>query len=281
MARILVVTDSTCDLPAEWIRQYDIRIVPTYVQFGQESFADDGVQITRTEFYHRMVSSPFHPTTAAGSVGETSEAMARALNDADHVIGITAAAQLSGLFNTFRLAAEDTDPARVTLIDSRQTSMGLGWQVYVAASMAQAGASVETITLRIQRMQPFIEVYAALDTMEHLRRSGRVGWATAVMGNLFQIKPIVSLHEGVVSSVARVRTSHRLFEALVELAHHLAPFDYLAIMHTVNPNGAQRLRDALADIRPETPVPIVDATPVLGVHVGPNGIGLGIVRKIT
>lgn len=279
MARILVMTDSTCDLPAAWIEQRDIRVVPTYVQFGQESLADDGVQITRAEFYRRMVSSPIHPTTAAGAVGETTGVMVRALAEADHVIGITVAAQLSGIFNTFRLTAEATDPARVTIVDSHQTSMGLGWQVLVAAEMAQAGADVPAIVAWIRAMQPRTEVYAALDTMEHLRRSGRVGWAAGMVGSLFQIKPIVSLYEGVVSSVTRVRTSQRLFDTMVELAHRAAPLDYLAILHTVNPDGAQRLLEALADIHPETPVPIVDATPVLGVHVGPNGLGLGIVRK--
>ncbi|WP_119072614.1 DegV family protein [Aggregatilinea lenta] len=279
MDRIRIVTDSTCDLPAAWIEQFDIRIVPTYVQFGDESLADDGVQITRAGFYQRMVSAPIHPTTAAGSVGESADAIARALDGAEHVIGITAAAQLSGIFNTFRLAAEETDPARVTVIDSRQTTMGLGWQVYVAAEMARDGASVEAITATLEGMQPRTDVYAALDTMEHLRRSGRVGWATAVVGSLFQIRPIVRLHEGVVSAVARVRTSQRLFDAMVELAHETAPFDYLAVMHTVNPEGAQRLLEALADIHPKTPVPIVEATPVLGVHVGPKGLGLGIVRK--
>lgn len=279
MARILVVTDSTCDLPPEWLRQRDIRVVPTYVQFGKESLADDGVQITRNEFYRRMVSSPVHPTTAAGAVGETTEAITQALSEADQVIGITAAAQLSGIFNTFRLAAEATDPNRVTIIDSHQTSMGLGWQVYVASEMARTGADMASIVASVRAMQPRTEVYAALDTIENLRRSGRVGWATAMVGSLFQIKPIVSLYEGVVSSVTRVRTRQRLFDSMVELAHRAAPLDYLAVMHTVNPDGAQRLLEALADIRPETPVPIVDATPVLGVHVGPNGLGIGIVRK--
>jgi len=279
MPRILILTDSTNDLPAEWIRQYDIRVIPTYVHFDMESLADDGVQLTRSDFYTRLAASSILPTTAAPSVGEVLTVMEKALQDADQVVAITAAASLSGLYNTFRLAAEQTAPDRVTLIDSRMTSMGMGWQVLTAAEMAQAGASTEEIKARMLDIQPRSHVWAALDTMEYLRRSGRVSWAAAMVGGLFQIKPLIHLHDGSVGSAARVRTSHRAFETLVEIAHQAAPLERLAVLHTQNMAGARQLLDALVDIRPDSAVPIVDVTPVIGVHVGPNGLGLGVVQK--
>jgi DegV family protein with EDD domain len=279
MSRILIMTDSTCDLPADWIRRHDIRIVPTYVHFGQESLADDGVQLRRTEFYERLATSSTQPTTAAPPVGQTIEVMSQALADADHVVGITAPADLSAIFNIFRLAAEELDPARVTLIDSRMVSMGLGWQVVQAAEMAAAGHTPAEIEGAVRAMQPRTDVWAALDTLEYLRRSGRVGWATAFVGDLFRIKPIIRLHDAVVSSVARVRTSHSAFRALVDLAHKAAPLERLAVLHTNNIERARDLVDALTDIHPQDEVPIVDVTPVIGVHVGPRGLGLGLVRK--
>jgi DegV family protein with EDD domain len=279
MPRILVMTDSTCDLPSEWVRRFDVRVVPTYVHFGTESLADDGVQLTRSEFYRRLPLSPITPTTAAPPPGQTREVMQQALVDADHVVALTAPAKLSGIYNTFRLAAEQTDPARVTLIDSGMVSMGMGWQVVIAAEMAQAGASPAEIERENRTIQPCTDVWAALDTAEYLRRSGRVSWAAALVGNLFQIKPIIRLHDSVVSSVTRVRTAHRAFETMVNLARDAAPLDRLAVMHTSNLEGAHRLLDALSDIHPPTETVIVEATPVLGVHVGPNGLGLGVVRK--
>jgi DegV family protein with EDD domain len=219
------------------------------------------------------------PTTAAGPVGETVEVMAAALADADHVIAITAATELSAIHNTFRLAAEQTDPARVTLIDSRTTTMGLGWQVTIAAEMIANGADADAIAAHLRDVQPRTDVWAALDTLENLRRSGRVSWTAAMVGSWFQIKPIVRLHDGVVSSYTRVRTSQRAFDTLVEIAHEAAPLERLAVLHTNNLAAAQRLMQVLADVQPEAAGTIVDVTPVIGLHVGANGLGLGLVRK--
>lgn len=280
MRPILVMTDSTCDLPEEWVRQHDIRIVPTYVQFDQESLADDGVQLTRGAFYERLASADELPTTAAPPPGLSLEVMAQALADAEHVIAVCAPAALSGIFNTFRLAAEQTDPNRVTLIDSQMVSMGLGWQVIEAAEMAGAGASPADIRQQLIAMQRRIDVYAALDTFEYLRRSGRVGWAKAAIGSFLQVKPLIRLHLSEVSSLARVRTTHRAFDRLVQLACEAAPLNRLAILHTANLQGAEQLLDALSDVcPPDSPCPIVEVTPVIGVHVGPKGLGLGLVRK--
>lgn len=279
MTRVLIVTDSTCDIPPQWVAHYDLRIVPTYVQFGTESLADDGVQLPRSTFYHRLASSPVHPTTAAPPLGQTREVLSQALEQAENVVAITAPAALSGIYNTFRLAADQLAPARVTLIDSTQLTMGLGWQVLRAAELAQAGASPAEIAETILQMRPHVDVWAALDTLLFLRRSGRVGWAASFVGDLFKVKPVVRLHDSAVSSIGRARTTHRAFDMLVELAHQAAPLERLAILHTSNLEGARQLEAALADIRPSGEVPCVEVTPVIGVHVGPMGLGLAVVRQ--
>ncbi|MBN2303548.1 MAG: DegV family protein [Anaerolineae bacterium] len=278
MARILVVVDSTCDLPAEIIQQYDIRIIPTYVQFGLESLADDGEQLTRETFYARLPTASPLPTSSAPPLGQSIEIMEQALADADHVIALTAPAKLSGVYNVFRLAVERTDPQRVTLIDGQQLSMGLGWQALIAAEMTEEGYDPAAIRDALIAMQPRIHVWAALDTLEYVRRSGRVGWASAIVGEFLRIKPIIHLYMSDVRNAMRVRTSQRAFQALIDLARNAAPFDRLAVMHTCNPDGAKRLADALRDLHPDFRLITVEATPVLGVHVGPNGLGLGVVR---
>jgi len=280
MPKVLVMADSTCDIPADWVRQHDIRIVPTYVHFGQESLADDGVQLTREAFYQRLSVEAALPTTAAPPLGQAVEVLAGALRDADQVVAICAPAALSGIFNIFRLAAEQTDPARVTVIDSQMVTMGFGWQVMEAVRLASQGATPAEIEARLIAMQPRADVYAALDTFEFLRRSGRVGWAAAFLGSFLQVKPLIRLHLSVVSSQGRVRTRERAFAALLDLAHQAAPLEQLAILHTANPDGAVKLSAALAGLRPPgRPVPIVEVTPVIGVHVGPNGLGIAIIRQ--
>jgi DegV family protein with EDD domain len=280
MTRILVMTDSTCDLPRPWLERYDIRVVPTYVHFGLESLADDGVQLTRAEFYQRLVARDEAVATSAPPVGQVLEVMSKALAEADHVIAITAPARLSGIFNTFRLAAEQTDPHRVTLIDSGTLSMGLGWLVLLAAEGAAAGLSPVAIAETVHQTLPRVEVWAALDTFEYLRRSGRIGWARAAVGALFQLKPIIRLYDGVVSSVTRARTAQRAFATLVELVRAAAPLDRLAVMHSNYPEGGERLAQALADLVPDADIPVVDATPVIGVHVGPHGLGAAVIRSV-
>jgi DegV family protein with EDD domain len=279
MPYTLVVTDSTCDLPKEWVQKYDIRIVPTYVQFGQESLADDGVQLTRQDFYNRLASESILPTTSSTPLGQTIETMSRALQEAQYVIAITASSTLSSIHNVFRLAANNTDPDRVTLIDSRSLSMGLGWQIMAIVDMLQTDKMPAEIQKAVLAMQSRVDVWAALDTMEFLRRSGRVSWAASRVGGWLQIKPIVYVHDGVVTSAGRTRTSPRMFEALVRLAHESAPLERLAVMHTNRLEDAKRLADALSDIHPPHEQTIVDVTPVIGVHVGPHGLGLGIVRQ--
>ena len=279
MRPIAIMTDSTCDLPSDWVQRYDIRVVPTYIQFGTESYADDGVQITRADFYRRIVNTPVYPTTSAPPLGQTQAMMARALDDAEHVVAITAPAKLSSIYNTFRLAAASLDPQRVTLIDSTQLSMGLGWQVLTAAEMAEAGANVEAITAAVRAMQPHTHIWAALDSIQSLRRSGRVGWAAAWLGDFFKIKPIIHLHDSEVHSASRVRTTRRAFDTLVNLAREAAPFSHLAFLHTSNLAGAQRLSETLTELYPQRDVVTVEVTPVIGVHVGANGLGLAVVRK--
>ncbi len=280
MRHLLIMTDSTCDLPSAWVQRYDIRVVPTYIQFGQESYADDGMQITRADFYRRIVNPSIYPTTSAPPLGLTQQTMARALEEAEHVLAITAPAKLSSIYNTFRLAAAALEPQRVTLIDSTQLSMGLGWQVLTAAEMAEAGADIDAIVAAVRAMQPRTHIWAALDSIQSLRRSGRVGWAAAWLGDFFKIKPIIHLHDSEVHSASRVRTTHRAFDTLIKLAREAAPFSHLAFLHTSNLAGVQRLSEALADLYPQREVVTVEVTPVIGVHVGANGLGLAVVRKL-
>lgn len=281
MQRVLVLTDSTSDIPPAWAQRLGIHVVPVYVHFGLESLRDDGIELSRDTFYQRLTTDPQHPTTSAPSPGEFETALTEMLAGADHVIGITAPARLSGIYNALRIAAERVAPDRVTLVDSQSLSMGLGWQAIIAAEMVQAGHDPAAVKAHLTGMHDRILVWAALDTLDYLRRSGRVSWARAMLGTLFNIKPIVRVQYSAVESASRVRTTRRALEQMIEYAHQAAPVERLAVMHTRNLAGAQRLVAALSDIHPSTEIAIVEATPVLGVHVGPYGLGLAVVKQVS
>ena len=156
--------------------------------------------------------------------------------------------------------------------------MGMGWQIKTAVELIEAGQPPDLIKTVLIAMQPRIEIWAALANMEHLKRSGRVNWATAALGDLLQIRPIIRLAMAEVTSARRVRTSQRAYAALIELARAAAPLERIAFLHTQNLPGAQQLAADLADLNPDAQPVIVDVTPVIGVHVGPNGLGLAVVR---
>jgi DegV family protein with EDD domain len=143
---------------------------------------------------------------------------------------------------------------------------------------AEATGDLDKVVDAIQRVRAHQRLYAALDTLEYLMHSGRVGWASASIGALLQIKPILDVREGEVKSHARVRTFKRAFDELISLAHEQAPLDRLAVMHADNEKGAHELKQALSDIAPADTL-TVNITPTIGTHIGPGGLGIATVSQ--
>lgn len=189
---IRIVTDSTCDLPAETIARYGIGVVPLYINVGQQSYLD-GMDITRQEFYEKLPTFPIHPTTAASSP-QRFRALYDALAEegATQVLSIHVSATLSSVVDTARLAAQETASTQVTVVDSGQLSLGIGFMVETAARMAMVGRSVDEILAALDEQGKRTHVFAALDTLEFLRRSGRMNGFIAGLGTLLQLKPILT-----------------------------------------------------------------------------------------
>ncbi len=270
--RIKFVTDSTCDIPPELVEHWNITVVPCYVNHAGKSYADDGVELVREDFYDRLPTLDPSPTTAAPPPAMTESLIKAAFQDADHLIIICVPAKLSAVYNSMRLGMADLPPDRVTLIDSGQTSMGLGWQVLAGVEVAAQTGDVAQVVEAINRVRAHQRVYAAIATMEFLRRSGRVSALVASLGTLLQIKPIISVEEGDILAPARVRTFKAATEKLVELIRAQTPLDRLAILHTNNLEGAEEVRKALGDAAPPDSL-IVRVNPTVGVHIGPGCVG--------
>jgi DegV family protein with EDD domain len=275
---IRIVTDSTADIPDDVAAELRIGIIPAYINFGTESLRDK-IDISRPEFYRRLATESVVPTTASPGVGEFEESYRAAGAPEATIVSIHPPARLSALYGTAMLAARSFPAGQVTIVDSGQITMGMGWQVIAAARAARENAPLETILDLVKATGPRSRVFAALDTFEYLRRSGRVGWAKMVVGTLLRIKPMIEFREGEILPLDRVRTSQRALARLVELSESLMPLDSLAILHSNWPEGAEELRRHLTHVRLIDPLLVVDVTPVIGVHVGPRGLGVAVVHK--
>ncbi|MBZ0288500.1 MAG: DegV family protein [Anaerolineae bacterium] len=270
--KIKLVTDSTCDLPKELIEKWDITVVPVFVHIGDESYADDGEQLDRVDYYNRLPNLNPLPTTSAPSPGLAQQYIETAFEDADHLVIVSLASKLSATYEALRLGAGNLPPERVTLIDSGNTTMALGFQALIGAEVAAATGDVDQVIAAIHRARPHIELRALITSLENLRRSGRVNFAQAGIGALLQIKPIITIEDGVVQTMARVRTMSRAREELVEMIRQQAPLDRIALLHTNNLEGLEWIRGQVSEYLPSE-VLTINVTTAIGTHIGANCLG--------
>jgi DegV family protein with EDD domain len=276
--RVKLIVDSTNDLPVEWLARWDVAVLTAFVNFGEESFLDDGIALPKAEFYRRLTTSRVLPSTAAPAPGMAKQRIRQQLEKAEHVVAFTVASQFSSIYNIVRLAAQEVDPERVTVYDSGTVSMGLGWIVAAAAQVAEQGGGVDDVLAAAKSARERTRLYAAIDTLEYLRRGGRVNTLVASLGTLLQIKPIIDVRDGAVTTAQRARTMSRARQVLLDLAHQQMPLERLAVLHTDFPDGAASLRQELADIAPAETL-IVDVTTAIGAHIGPGAVGIATVKK--
>ena len=279
MRRIRVVTDSTCDIPAQLAEEWGISVVPCYVNFGTQSYLDQ-VELSRSQFYHRLASDPIHPTTAAPPSGVFAEVYRRLLPDAAGIVSIHPPDHMSALRQS---ALNGWDMAKGEIpflaLDAGQLSMGLGWIVIRAAQAAANGADMSRIEALVAALRDRAYVFAALETVEYLQRSGRVGWARGTVGKLLRVRPLLKVYQGEISSLGFVRTRRRATAALVAQIEMLGELEYLTVLHSNAPERADGFRQQLAQHDLPQPILTVNITPALGSHTGPDGLGLAAIQR--
>jgi DegV family protein with EDD domain len=273
---IHIVTDSTCDLPAEVIDRHNIKVVPLHIQMGDENLAD-GIDITKDEFYARLPEYDPAPTTAAPGL-ERFRDVYESLADrgARHIISIHISESLSATVNSARLAAKEFKRIPVTVLDSGQLSMGVGYLVEKAAQMTEAAHDVDEILAALKDQMERSYVFAALKTLEYIRRSGRMHIAVARLGEILRIKPLLHMHLGI-PVAHRVRTYRKGIKRLFDWMNQYAPIEKLAIVHAGANEEAENLLQSVRSYLPGQDIPIVQITPVLGAHLGIGAIGFAVV----
>jgi len=274
-----ILTDSTCDLPQSLVSQHQLEVVPSILILEGKEYAD-GIDLSRDEFYKRLPALRSHPTTAAPSIGAFTARYQKLLDaGCDHVLSIHAAGPLTSMVHIARQAAQEF-PERVTVVDSLSLSLGLGFQVLAAAESAEAG--IEAALAAIQSTRRRTRLFAALDTLEYLRRSGRVPGTIVLLGSLLSVKPIVELADGEVKAIRAVRTTKQANARMLSFLRQGGDLERLAILHTGAEARARGFLDQLMNEMSQA-VPrdilMVNVTTTIGAHVGPNGLGFAAVTR--
>jgi len=274
MTRIAIVTDSTADMPPQLASSRSISVVPLTLNFDGRSLLD-GVDITPSEFYRKLPNVATHPTTSQPSPGRFAETYTELLSNNDAIVSIHISEKLSGTYESARQGADMTDPQRVHVVDSGLVSMSLGLVVLGAAVMASKGAEPEAIVTQVESMRPEVQTYFSVATLEFLRRGGRIGLASAMLGSVLQVKPVLCLRDGVVTPLERVRTFDRALKRIVELAKAVDRGHGICVVvgHASAEADAERVGRELEPIADT--LMIQSLGPVVGAHSGPGVVGVG------
>jgi DegV family protein with EDD domain len=275
---VRVVTDSTADLPPDIVEELGITVVPLLVLFGDEVYRD-GVDLSVDEFFQRLATSGVHPTTSQPSVGTFAETYRRLAGETSEIVSVHISAGISGTLQSARQAADSLGGSpRVETVDSRSTSMGLGYQVAAAARAARAGASLEEVAAAARSVGRRHLLLALLETLEYLRRGGRIGRAQALLGSVLNLKPLLTLRDGEVHPVARVRTRARALDEMFRRSMAHGDLEQVAIIDATTPDDAEMLARRARERLPDVPIHVGRLGPVLGVHGGPGIIGMVVVK---
>ena len=276
--RIALVTDSTCDIPAQWRSQYDISVVPLTIIFGDQQYLD-GVDMTAEEFYERLLTDPVHPTSSQ----PTPVDFLRAYNEAaakgaEEILAITISSAMSGTIQSAQEAAREARvPVRV--LDGKTNSMGLGWQVIAAARAQENGGGLEEMVAAAEKVRDNMVYYIALDTIEYLAKGGRISEAAKFLDSLLRIKPMIYVRTetGTVAAGIPARSRKGSIEGIYkEFFRHTdtsRPL-HITVLHNNALEEAEELADKVKGEYSPKELFISIVSPVLGVHTGPRAIAL-------
>jgi DegV family protein with EDD domain len=265
-----IVTDSVSDLPPSLVGELGITVVPLVVSIGAHTYRD-GVDLASDAFYSELKASPAFPVTSAPSPSAFARACDTAAETADDVLVITLSSKLSGTFNAALQGRELMErTCRVEIIDSGWAALAEGFIVMTAARAARSGAGLEEVKETARATGQRVDFLAAFDTLEYLRRGGRIGAAAALLGSILNINPLIGLRDGLVYPVGRTRSRRKAVEQLLQFASGYASIEEMGVECTACEPEADALVERLADVHPKERILRSRMTPVIGTHTGPG-----------
>jgi DegV family protein with EDD domain len=276
---VKIVTDSTADLPPQLARELGITMVPVYLRFGKEVF-HDGVDITADEFYRRLKSDPVHPSTTQPTPQDFIDVYKELAPRADGIISIHVTAKLSGTFNSaLQAKAAAGDKCPIEVIDSQVVTMGLGQLAMAANALAQSGKSLPQVAAEVKKMIQSIRVIGLLDTLKYLALGGRIGKVQALLGSVLNVKPMLTMKDGLLSPAGRARSRVKGIEVLFNYVKNAGAIQDMAVVYNTEREEAQAFVKRLGALFPEEKIILAQLGPALGVHTGPGIIFIALRGK--
>jgi DegV family protein with EDD domain len=270
---VRIVTDSSSDLTDEEVATHGIEVVPLSIRFGDDEY-EDRSELSVEAFYEKLAASAVLPETAAPAPGKFEAAFRRQQEaGADAVVCINLSSDLSATMQSAQNAAKGTEGLDVRVVDSRSITSGLGTQVLLAAEAAAGGASADDVVALVEDLARRTHVVGALDTLDNLKKGGRIGGAQALLGSLLSIKPIVDISTGSVEEAGKARTRKKALEVLRDKIAEAGAIEHLCVTHGLAPEEAEML-DLLAPLYPREQIRVGLIGPVIGTHGGPRVMGV-------
>lgn len=272
-----IVTDSTSDLSPALLAKYGISMVPLTVHFGPESFLE-GVQLSTDDFWTKVQSSPFHPKTAQPAPGDFLQVFQRLHAEGHEILCVCISANLSGTMNSAQIAAQMLPEAKITVVDTRSVTLGLGMMVIEAARLAEAGTPTADVVKRIDEIAGRMNILFTLDSLEFLQKNGRVGKAASLLGGLLGLKLILQVdREGVVAPADKVRGRSKVLPRALEMLQERVPAGRkvrMAILHANVPEQAQLWVDEVSKVWDVQEYWVGPIGAVVGTNAGPGTVGV-------
>lgn len=276
---IKIVSDSTNYLSSNETKKHDIRIVPLNVHFGEEQVFQEGVTLHNDQFYEMLAEAPELPTTSQPSPGQFYEVFSELAQAGHDILCIVISSKLSGTYQSALDAKHMLPDANIVVIDSLSAASPLGLMVITAAEMAAEGHTMDQIVARVEQMRRDMRVYFVVDTLEYLQKGGRIGAASAFLGTLLKVKPILMLDEGVIKPLDKVRSKRKATQRLLcELESHVSPDQPVQAiaMHAQVPDEAIELESEIRRRFNCQRAIFGEIGPVIGTHTGPGLLGAAI-----
>jgi DegV family protein with EDD domain len=277
---VKIVTDTTADLPPQLAKELGITMVPVYLRFGEEVFRDV-VDISQDEFYRRLMHGGIHPSTTQPSPQDFIDVYKELGKTADGILSIHVSSKLSGTYNS-ALRAKETLGGKcpIEVIDSEVVTMGLGQLAIAADKMAKSGMSLQQIAKEVRQMIPRIRILGLLDTLKYLALGGRIGKMQALLGSVLNIKPMLTIKDGVLTPAGRARSRNKGIEMLFEYVKNTPEIQDLAVVYNTTLDEAKALIGRLETIFTEGKITLARLGPALGVHTGPGILLVALREKL-
>ena len=280
---VKVVTDSTSDLTPEIASELGITVVPLNIHFSTEIGTEtyrDGVDLKAEDFYRRLEQNKTLPTTSAPAPGIFAAVYDKLAKETDEILAITISSKLSA---TYKAALDGKElmkgKARLEIIDSLSAMVGLGLIVISAAKAAKAGASLDEVIDVVRSSMGRVDFRLAFDTLEYLRKGGRIGTAQAFLGSALKVNPILTIRDGLTEGVTRVRCRAKAIDYLGDFVMNFPDVEEIAIEDATTPDEAKILAERLYSRFPRERIYWMKVGPVIGTHVGPHVLGVGVLPK--